>query len=120
MMLADLYGKALAETPEKAAIIFKEQRLTFAQLDEMVRRSAAALADHGVGLGDRVALFMGNRPGFFALEFACFSLGAVCVPLNARSPSTRHRPSSTGGCGPETSWSGARTACWSSSGASRS
>jgi acyl-CoA synthetase (AMP-forming)/AMP-acid ligase II len=84
MMLADLYGKPLAETPEKTAIVFKDRSLTYAQLDEMVRRYIAALAHLGVGLGDRVALFMGNRPEFFALEFACFSLGAVCVPLNAR------------------------------------
>jgi len=84
MMLADLYGKALAETPEKAAIVFKERRLTYAQLDDEVARYADALTAADVGLGDRVALFMGNRPEFFALEMACFELGAVCVPLNSR------------------------------------
>lgn len=84
MMLADLYGKPLAETPHKSAIVFKGCETTYAQLDGSVQRCADAFASIGIGLGDRVALFMGNRPEFFALELACFELGAVCVPLNSR------------------------------------
>ncbi len=83
-MLTALYDTPLLQTPEKPAIIFNGRRLTYAELDEMVPRSAAALAGLGVGRGDRVALFMGNRPELPILDMACFAMGAVAVPLNSR------------------------------------
>lgn len=84
MMLNQIYKKPLEHAPDKAAIIFKDQSLTYRQLDEATRQYAATLSDLGVGYGDRVALFMGNCPELIELYLACFFIGAVAVPLNDR------------------------------------
>lgn len=84
MMLNTIYQNSLHNNPDKDAIIFKEQSLTYRQLDETVRQYAATLSSHGIGYGDRVAMFMGNRPELVELSLACFFIGAVAVPLNSR------------------------------------
>jgi len=42
------------------------------------------LADAGVQPGDRVALFMKNRVEYLELFYACWWMGAVVVPVNAK------------------------------------
>ena len=49
MMLNQIYKKPLEHAPDKAAIILKDQSLTYRQLDEATRRYAATLSDLGVG-----------------------------------------------------------------------
>lgn len=70
--------------PDKTAITFREQSLTYAQLDERVTRLARALRELGVGEGDRVALLSRNHPSYLEALFASGLLGAIFVPLNAR------------------------------------
>jgi fatty-acyl-CoA synthase len=60
--------------------------LTYAELDRRAGQSAALLATHGVGEGDRVAILCRNRIAFFELLFGCAKLGAILVPLNWRMP----------------------------------
>ena len=39
---------------------------------------------HGVGLGDRVAVLSHNDSDVFEIQFACRRLGAIFLPLNWR------------------------------------
>jgi fatty-acyl-CoA synthase len=57
---------------------------------------AAALAERGIGKGDRVLVQSKNCNQMFESMFACFRLGAVWVPTNfrqtpMRSPIRRRR-----------------------------
>ncbi|GAA3739659.1 fatty-acyl-CoA synthase [Spinactinospora alkalitolerans] len=70
--------------PDKTAITFREQSLTYTQLDERVTRLAHALRELGVGKGDRVALLSRNHPSYLEALFASGLLGMIFVPLNAR------------------------------------
>ena len=87
-----LYGEMLTRParlhPERAAVIFQNQRLTFRDLDERANAYAHALAGLGIRRGDRVALFMTNRPEYVVSFFALARLGAVPTPMN---PSYRER-----------------------------
>ncbi|MEQ8653509.1 MAG: acetoacetate--CoA ligase [Kiloniellales bacterium] len=59
------------------------RRLSWRQLNELVSRMQQALADEGVGEGDRVAGFMPNMPETIAAMLATASLGAIwssCSP----------------------------------------
>src|SRR5688500_2539384 len=59
------------------------RRLTFGQLHALVSRLAQALADAGVGKGDRVAGYLPNLPEATAAMLATTSLGAIwssCSP----------------------------------------
>ena len=58
---------------------------TYAEMDRRVNRLCAVLhRDFGVGAGDRVAVHAQNDPKIFEVQFACWRLGAVFVPLNWR------------------------------------
>jgi crotonobetaine/carnitine-CoA ligase len=59
-----------------------EMRVSFAQADELTNRLASGLEALGVGRGDRVAIYMGNRPEFVLLTLAINKLGAIWVPIN--------------------------------------
>lgn len=45
---------------------------------------AGALADGGVGPGDRVAIFMKNCPDYLVCLWAIWTVGAAAVPVNAK------------------------------------
>lgn len=57
---------------------------TYRSFAEAVERTAAGMADRGVGSGDAVMIFLDNCPAFLISWFACARLGAVAVDTNAR------------------------------------
>ena len=61
-----------------------DRRFTYAELNARCNQTVHALAELGVGKGDRVALLMMNGVEFMESFFAIAKLGAVCVPLNWR------------------------------------
>ena len=71
-----------ARVPERPAIFFGEQTISYAQLAVTVERVAAGLAGLGVGRGDRVALLLPNCPQFVYAYMAAARLGAMAVPMN--------------------------------------
>ncbi|WP_322514095.1 long-chain fatty acid--CoA ligase [Rhodopseudomonas palustris] len=72
--------------PDRIALIdlTTQRTLTYRVLDERVDRLAAHLATLGVGRGDRVAVLAANTTDTLEVQFACFRLGAIFVPLNVR------------------------------------
>ncbi len=72
------------QTPEAPAFMHGETAISFAELHERALRTAQGLSDLGVGLGDRVALWLPNMPAYPILYFACTRLGAIAVAVNTR------------------------------------
>ncbi len=70
--------------PSGEALVCEGLRLSWRELDARVARAAGGLAARGVGRGDRVALFLTNRPEFVVALFAVQRLGAIAVPIGAR------------------------------------
>ncbi len=68
--------------PDKEAVIFKEERITYGQLRDRAYRLANGLRARGVGKGDRVAVLLRNCTEWFDIFFAVATLGAVLVPVN--------------------------------------
>jgi len=64
------------------AIIAGQERLTFAQLDEMSDRLARGLVARGIGKGDRVGIAMRNCPAWVLSYMAALKAGAVATLLN--------------------------------------
>src|ERR1700727_35074 len=71
-------------TPDEAAVIFRDARLTHRQLLDRVNALAVAFREAGVGRGDIVALLMGTRPEFLESALAVNRVGAAFLPLNVR------------------------------------
>jgi fatty-acyl-CoA synthase len=74
-------------TPERLALIDdgSGRRITYGDLNDRCARLAAYMrAAWGVGRGDRVAILGKNSVEYFELQFACWKLGAMMLPLNWR------------------------------------
>ena len=80
--LGDLPRRTARRVPDKLAIVDGATRLTFAELDAMVDRTAAALTAAGLEKGDRLALLCHNCWQFAVLNFAAARAGVVLVPVN--------------------------------------
>src|SRR5262247_1881484 len=71
-------------TPERVALIYQDDRITYADLMHRIATTAGWLAARCIGPGDVVALLMKNSPAFLELSFAISHLGAVSLPINYR------------------------------------
>ena len=70
--------------PDATALHFRGERTTYAELLAESRALARGLADLGVGAGDRVAVWLGNRPEWVTTQLAVSRLGAAAVAVNTR------------------------------------
>ncbi|WP_020639691.1 long-chain-fatty-acid--CoA ligase [Amycolatopsis balhimycina] len=68
--------------PARTAIVFGGDQISYAELDAASNRVANLLIEHGVRVGDNVALSCPNIPQFTPIYFGILKAGAVVVPLN--------------------------------------
>jgi long-chain acyl-CoA synthetase len=74
--------EAAAVRPEHSALLFKGNRVSYGELEQLSDSLAAALAGLGVAKGDRVALILPNCPQFVIALVGAWKAGAVVAPLN--------------------------------------
>lgn len=79
---SDLLRRAARRAPDRTALVHREQRLAYRELDQ--RASAVALALRGAGLrdGDRVAVQLRNGVDFVVLFLAVLRAGLIAVPID--------------------------------------
>ena len=82
--LGSLPERAARRWGAREALVFKGRRITFGELSAGVDRAAKGLLALGVRPGDKVALWLLNRPEWIELAFAVMKIGAVLVPINTR------------------------------------
>lgn len=70
--------------PERLAIVYKDQRISFADLADRLLKLADFLDKQGVRDGDIVAVLMLNSSSFLEIALAVSHLGAVFLPVNYR------------------------------------
>ncbi|WP_433203516.1 long-chain-fatty-acid--CoA ligase [Nocardia sp. CA-107356] len=68
--------------PDRDALVFGDERLTYAQVDRYANQVANLLVSRGVAPGDKVALSCPNLPQFPIVYYGILKAGAVVVPLN--------------------------------------
>jgi long-chain acyl-CoA synthetase len=81
--VASILSEAARLNPERTAVIFGDQHITYERLWWETRRYAAALRARGVGPGTPVAVLIPNVPDFPRVYFAILALGGVVVPVHA-------------------------------------
>jgi fatty-acyl-CoA synthase len=82
--LGTLLDEAAARWGSREALTYEGRRWSFAALQAEVDRTARACIALGIQPGDRVALWMPNRPEWLYTFFALAKIGAVVVPINTR------------------------------------
>jgi len=82
--IGELMDMAARRFETKEALCYEGNRWTFGQLKEEVDRVASGLLQLGIRSGEKVALWMPNRPEWIHSLFAVAKIGAVLVPINTR------------------------------------
>jgi len=83
MNLASAFAASAQKRPQKTALFWGESEFTYASLQFQSLAVAGQLArQFGVQAGDRVGLWLKNRPEFIPALFGILNAGAVAVPIN--------------------------------------
>jgi long-chain acyl-CoA synthetase len=80
--LGEMLERSAAKYPGNVAVIFINNKISYAKLDELANRFANVLKKLGVQKGDRVALQMPNIPQMVFAYYGAVKLGAVAVMFN--------------------------------------
>lgn len=80
--LGDLLARTRDRMPEKFAVVYKGQRLNYAELDDLVNQTARAFMNDGMKKGDMVTVMSRNSLDFVIVNFALARMGAVMIPIN--------------------------------------
>jgi len=82
MNVADEFVRAALCFPDKTALIFGDKSYTYTEMNRIIKSVAGYLVGLGVAKGDRIALYMANRPEWIMFYYAIARIGAisVCVP----------------------------------------
>src|SRR5688500_12637230 len=82
MLFHHLLDVTVERAPLSVALRYQDRSLTFQELSERSRLLASALRARGLAPGDRVAVYLQNRPEVVELAVACSRIGCIFVPLN--------------------------------------
>src|SRR3954447_2445342 len=91
MPLGQLLLRSARRTPEKEALVFPDDRLSYRDLADRAWGVARSLLALGVQPGEHVGVFMSNHPDLVASVFGASLIGATVVPINARYKTTEMR-----------------------------
>ncbi|MEY9874261.1 amino acid adenylation domain-containing protein [Streptacidiphilus sp. MAP12-33] len=89
--LPSLFAEQVRLYPDKPAVLFGDQRLTYAELNERANRLAHRLIAAGVTTESRVALLLDRSVHVVVSVLAVLKAGGVYVPLHAAYPEDRVR-----------------------------
>ncbi|HEV7508315.1 MAG TPA: non-ribosomal peptide synthase/polyketide synthase [Thermoanaerobaculia bacterium] len=87
--LHELFEAQAARTPDALALVFRDKRLSYAELDRRAERIAAYLAGRGAGPETRVAVWLERSPALVEAVLGVLKSGGAYVPLDPAYPLDR-------------------------------
>ncbi|MCU0428767.1 MAG: AMP-binding protein [Cytophagaceae bacterium] len=87
--IVHLFFDQALRVPDQWAICYKDEKITFQQLDHDVRIIASMYRQNGIGKGDRVLVLIPMSADLYRHVLALFYIGAVAVFLDAWSDRKR-------------------------------
>jgi fatty-acyl-CoA synthase len=89
--LVDYLDKGASLGPDAPCLTTDGHTQTYAEVQELSGRIAAALVERGVQPGDKVAILSANDPLAFTCIFGISRAGAVWCPVNPRNEAAENR-----------------------------
>ncbi|MCA7011681.1 amino acid adenylation domain-containing protein, partial [Dickeya dadantii] len=83
------FEQQAARHPERIALVFEDQSLSYGELNSRANRLAHHLRRLGIGADDRVAICTERHPEMIVSVLATLKAGAACVPLDPEYPHAR-------------------------------
>ena len=75
-------GTIAQQFPDKAAVLYGDSVLTYAELDASSNRLAHLFRAWGLRVGDGIAVLIGNEPRFYEFYWAAMRSGLFFTPIN--------------------------------------
>ena len=91
MRIVDYLDKGASLDPAAPCLATDGMSMSYAEVQGLSRRVAAALAASGVAPGDSVAVLSANDPVAFSSVFGISRAGAVWCPINPRNEAAENR-----------------------------
>lgn len=89
-LLHHLLVRAAEKHPQREAVVFGSESISYRELDLVTNRLANLLLENGVRRGDRVGIYMNKSiPSIISIH-GILKAGAVYVPLDPNAPTSRH------------------------------
>ena len=82
MTIANILEDRAKGITQKAAFIFRNDKISFGQLRDSCFRLADSLSKLGIKKGDRVGIYLANSPEYIYSYLAIWAVGACAVPLD--------------------------------------
>ena len=82
MNLGSVFTRHAKYQPDRLAVVFEDQRLTYAEFNRQINLTANALLNLGVRKGDKVATVLPNCLELLEIYWAVAKIGAVVVPMS--------------------------------------
>jgi long-chain acyl-CoA synthetase len=79
LSLVELFAASVAEHPDRPLVEFEGRQFSYVELFAEARRFAAGLQAQGVGMGERVGLFLPNVPTYVPAYYGALMAGATVV-----------------------------------------
>ncbi len=89
LTLVDLFRKQVKAHPDNTAVVFKDKKLTYAQLDKYSENLAKLLARNGVVKEQPVGIMVKRCELFPICTLAVLKAGGACQPLDSNYPQDR-------------------------------
>ena len=88
-LLHQLLSESAAKCPDKEAIGFGDQSVSYAELERETNKLAHTLSGIGVDRGERVGIYMNRCTASILAVFGILKAGATYVPIDPMSPPSR-------------------------------
>jgi amino acid adenylation domain-containing protein len=86
-----MFERQCKSTPDRTALVFEDQRLSYSELNERANRMAGWLISSGIGAESRVAVCLPRSVEMVVAVLATLKAGACYVPLDPSHPADRLR-----------------------------
>ena len=87
--IPDLFEAAAARTPEKIALAFGDERVTYAELNRRANHLAHYLQTYGAGAETRIGIYIERSVEMIVAVLGVLKAGATYVPLDQSYPEQR-------------------------------
>jgi acyl-coenzyme A synthetase/AMP-(fatty) acid ligase len=86
MTLVEILEKNAKDIPEKTAIIYRDRKLTYRELNKLVNRLANFFISTGVKKGDRIGIMLPRIPELIICFLAIAKVHAIAAPISFELP----------------------------------
>ncbi len=77
----ELFKNTVAQNADQTALIFQEEKYTFADLDNLVEKLASFLFNEGVRKQEKAIIYLPHMPQWVAIWLSLQRIGAIAIPV---------------------------------------